>query len=103
MNQATRDAQTLLGMSREITGLREEIARLNADLERAEKAVEDRDAKLSEVQSSHDRMVEAIFSFMPECWDSSTDDQAAVDFVASLLDQGEGSPGHTADCACWSG
>lgn len=104
MNQATRDAQTLIGLGRENTRLHEQVTALTADLNQAEQAIEDRDSKLAEVQRHHDKIMEEIFGFMPECWSDAEGDRAAVAFVASLVGQGESdTPGHAAECDCWSG
>lgn len=103
MNQATRDAHTLIALGRENTRLQEQVTALTADLNQAEQTIEERDAKLSGVQNHHDKIMGEIFGLMPECWSNAEGDQAAVDFVASLLGQGDGMPGHTAGCDCWSG
>lgn len=60
-------------------------------------AVDERDAKLAELQERHDKFVARVASGMPECWGDTEDEIAA--FVDSFTSGG--TPGHADDCDCF--
>lgn len=76
---ANRDAQTIIGMSREIKELAAERDRLAAALTE-------------------------IVNMAPECWEGGDGvSDLAVAFVASMVQGTTSMPGHADGCTCWSG
>lgn len=86
---SNRDAQTIIGMSREIKELKARV--------------EERDRLAAELQSRLDDLTESILNLAPECWDGDESAEwLAVEFVKSLIgDRPSDYAGHRCDGVCF--
>lgn len=55
--------------------------------------------KLKAERDALQAKLDAVMSYAPDCWEDSADPE---DFVASLVSGTTTTPGHAADCDCWS-